>query len=223
MFEQEIELEKRQSATVPLLLIVALIVAVVGVAMYYVIESRKVLGTAEAANLAISLLNAQGPATVTFQAGLVKEQFNEGPRDARYRLLEKLGIVKLGKSKGPKTPVALTPKGTELLKQITGVKQSKDTEGNETYIVPLAARRLVDVSGVTMTGTGRATVEYTWQWEPNALGEGFDASGDGVGSFNTWDRATLIDKYGVRFYHDAPARVAIAVVKTSQGWQVATE
>ena len=41
MFEQEIEMEKHQSAVVPLLLIAGLIVAVVGVAGYFLIQNHK--------------------------------------------------------------------------------------------------------------------------------------------------------------------------------------
>lgn len=47
MFEQELELEKRSSSIVPLLLIVTLIVAIAGVSLYFVLESRRVLTTAE--------------------------------------------------------------------------------------------------------------------------------------------------------------------------------
>ena len=36
MFEQELELEKRSSSIVPLLLIVTLIVAIAGVSLYFV-------------------------------------------------------------------------------------------------------------------------------------------------------------------------------------------
>jgi hypothetical protein len=43
MFEQEVEMEQRQSSVVPLLLIIAMIVAFVGVAGYYVAQNRKVL------------------------------------------------------------------------------------------------------------------------------------------------------------------------------------
>ena len=39
-------------------------------------------------------------------------------------------------------------------------------------------------------------------------GDLFDAAGPAVKAFNTWDRSTLIDKYGANFYHDpAPTRV----------------
>ena len=41
MFEQELEMEQRQSSVVPLLLIIAMIMAFVGVAGYYVVQNRK--------------------------------------------------------------------------------------------------------------------------------------------------------------------------------------
>jgi len=66
MFEQEVEMEKRQSS---LLLVVALVVATVGAAVYFLIQSRQVLTTQEATNLAIEVLKAQGPATDKFHTG----------------------------------------------------------------------------------------------------------------------------------------------------------
>lgn len=223
MFEQEVELEKRQSAAVPLLLIAMLIIVIVGFAGYYVIESRKVLTTPDAANLVIDVLKTQGPTTVSFHTGMIKERADENPRDPRYRLLQKVGVLEVGKAKGATTPVVLSPRGSELLKQIAGVKQSTEANGNEAYVVPLAFRKLVDVSNVTMTGMGRATVQFTWQWEPNALGDSFDTAGPNLKSFSTWDRQTLIENHGARFYHETPTKVVIAVKKTPQGWRVATE
>lgn len=223
MFEQEVELEKHQSAAVPLLLIVTLILVVLGFAGYYVLEGRKVLTTPEAAAVVIESLAAQGPTTVSFHTGLIKPYTGESPRDARYRLLERAGVVKVGDAKGPKVPIELTPQGSDLLKQISGVKQSKELDGNDAYVVPLATRRLADIASVTMNGIGRATVEYTWKWEPNALGERFDTAGADMKSFSTWDRQALIDKHGARFYHEAPTKVVIALVKSGQGWQVAME
>jgi flagellar basal body-associated protein FliL len=70
MFEQEIEMEKRTSSIVPLLLIVSLIVAVVGVSIYFVIQSRKVLTTAEANSVVTGILDGQGPITLRFQTGI---------------------------------------------------------------------------------------------------------------------------------------------------------
>jgi hypothetical protein len=48
----------------------------------------------------------------------------------------------------------------------------------------------------------------------------FDVSGTLVKSFNTWDRATLIQKYGANFYRGEPTRAVIALVKTDKGWQI---
>jgi hypothetical protein len=223
MFEQEIEMEKHESSVVPLLLISVLILAVVGAAAYFVIESRQVLAAPEATRIVTQVIQAQGPATVYFHTGKVQPSLNDKPQDPHYRLLEKLGLVTVGKPKGVAYPVALMPKGEELLKQLPGVKQTTEKDGTVAYLVPLADRKLVSISKITMTGTGRATVEYIWKWEPNVLGESFDASGAAVKSFNTWDRGTLIQKHGAGFYHDPPQRAAIATVKEDKGWQLATE
>ena len=56
MFEQELEMEKQESSIVPLLLILALIVTVVGVAGYYLVQNRKVLSMQEATQVAASVL-----------------------------------------------------------------------------------------------------------------------------------------------------------------------
>lgn len=223
MFEQEIELEKRESGVLPLLLMVALIVALVGVAAYFLRESRRVLAKPEAAAAITAILNKQAPPTVTFHTGLVKEGYSESPLDVRYRLLEKAGVITITKAKGYKDLVKLTNKGSELVKQIPGVKESKDPDDTEAYEVPLAARKLFEISKITMNGPERASVQFAWQWDPNALGQSFDAAGPLLAKFNTFDRVALIDKYGARFYHDAPIKVTVALVKGDKDWQPAVE
>ena len=227
MFEQEIEMEKHESSVVPLLLISVLILAVVGAAGYFVYQSRQVLPVSQANRIATDVLLGLGPATVHFHTGKVQASVSDKPEDPHYRLLEKLGLVTVGKPKPSgylfAYPVALTPKGEQLLKQIPGVMESREKDGTESYVVPLAERKLVEISKITMTGTGRGDFEYTWKWEPNVLGESFDAAGPEVRSFNTWDRAILIQKYGVGFYHDPPQKAMIAVMKGDRGWQIATE
>jgi biopolymer transport protein ExbD len=64
MFEQELEMEQRQSSVVPLLLIIAMILAFVGVAAYYIVQNQKVLPTAEAGNLIAASLKKDGPVTI---------------------------------------------------------------------------------------------------------------------------------------------------------------
>src|SRR3954449_12460928 len=81
MFEQEIEMEKSQSSVVPLLLIVCLIVSVVGVAGYYLVQSRKVVSKQEATSIVTASLKQQGPATIQFRTGMVKASVADKPHD----------------------------------------------------------------------------------------------------------------------------------------------
>jgi hypothetical protein len=226
MFEQEIELEKRESSVVPLLLIVSLILVVVGVAGYYLLQSRKVLTSQDAADIATQALKAQGPATLHFHVGMVTASMDEKPHDPHYRLLEKAGIIKLGKDTGKwgtTTPVALTKEGERLLAEVPDVTRIKEKDGTEAITVPLAERRLVSVSNLNTPTPSRGTFDFTWKWDPNKVGNLFDASGSMVKSFNTWDRSTLIQKYGANFYHGEPTKVTLAVMKSDKGWQIATE
>src|SRR5579864_1376127 len=142
MFEQELEMEKRESSVVPLLLIVVLILSIVGVAIYFLLQSRQVLSDQEARDAIVSSLKSMGPVTIHFETGLVKSSVEEKPHDPNYRLLEKAGLIKLGKDQGWKTPVALTPKGRDLLEGIAGVNKSKDKDGSDIYMVPVAERKL---------------------------------------------------------------------------------
>ena len=222
MFEQEIEMEKRNSSVLPLLLIVLLIFGVVGIAGYFLVQSRKVLSPGEANLAVVGVLDGQGPITVRFQTGVVKG--GDNPHDPQYRLLERAGYLKIGKDRTDgKTPISLTPKGEAFLGGVSGVKRSTNKDGVAEYAVPMAQRKLVKINEITMLTPYKATVEYTWKWETNQAGELFDAAGPAVKAFNTWDRSTLIDKYGAHFFHDAPTKVTMALMKTEKGWRLATE
>ncbi|HXY03201.1 MAG TPA: hypothetical protein VEI49_06450 [Terriglobales bacterium] len=227
MFEQELELEKQESSIVPLLLIVALILTVVGVAGYYLIQNRKVLSMEEATQVAASVLKQQGTVTLRFHTGLVKSSVDDNPQGPHYRLLDKTGLVVVGKAQGAygtTYPIALTTAGQEFLKRIDGVTTAKEKDGTEVYEVPVAERKLVAVSDIKMLSPTRANVSMSWNWKTTPMGELLDASGPTVKSFNTWDRSTLIDKYGANFYHAAPTQVTISLAKADNGtWQVATE
>jgi hypothetical protein len=223
MFEDELELEKKSSSVVPLLLIVGLILAIVGVAGYYIMESRRVMTSAEATDLVTATLKAQGPVMVHFHTGLVKASVDEKPRDPHYRLLEKAGIVKLGKDKSYSTPVSLTPAGEKLLAEIPGVQKEKDKDGTDKYLVPAASKSLVGITKITMQSPTRAVVEYTWKWDTNRVGDIFDASGELVKGFNTWDRSRLIEKYGANFYHNQPSKGTLVALRNNNHWQLAPE
>jgi hypothetical protein len=227
MFEQELELEKQESSIVPLLLIVALIVTVVGVAGYYLIQNRQVLSMQEATQVAASVLKEQGPVTLRFHTGLVKSSVDDNPQGPHYRLLEKAGLVVIGKAQGAygaTYPIALTGTGQEFLKRIDGVTSVPEKDGTQLYQVPVAERKLVAVSNIKMLSPTRANVTMSWNWKTTPLGDLLDASGPTVKAFNTWDRSTLIQKYGANFYHAAPTEVTISLAKADNGtWQVATE
>ena len=158
---------------------------------------------------------------------MVKGSVDDKPHDPNYKLLEKAGLIKLGKDTGAYgtiTPVALTLEGQRLLGEIPGVTKTKEKDGTDIYLIPIAERKLVGISNVKMINPERAVIDFTWKWEPNKLGNLFDASGSMVKSFNTWDRATLIQKYGANFYHGDPTSVSLLVVKDEKlGWQVAFE
>ena len=222
MFEQELEMEKKSSSIIPLFLIVGLIVGIVGVSLYFVIESRKTLSTAEATPLVVALLHGQKPATLQFETGNIKAEVSDKLREPHYRLLEKEGYLKIGKPSSSKTPVSLTPQGQAFLSEIAGVKQSKNKDGNDEYAVPLGQRKLVEVSKVTMESANKAIIEYSWKWEPTKAGDLLDAAGPAVKQFNTWERTTLIDKYGAAFYHGEPTKVVVTLVKNYYGWKVAS-
>jgi hypothetical protein len=222
MFEQELAMEKKSSSIIPLLLIVGLIVGIVGVSLYFVVESRKVLSTAEATPIVLALLD-QKPATLRFETGNINADESEKLREPHYRLLEKEGYLKIGKQSASKTPVSLTPQGQALLAEIAGVKQSKNKDGNDEYAVPLGKRKLVEVSKVTMLSGNKAVIEYSWKWEPTKAGDLLDAAGPAVKQFKTWERATLIDKYGAAFYHGEPTKVVVTLAKNYYGWKVTTD
>ena len=223
MFEQELAMEKKSSSIIPLLLIVGLIVGIVGVSMYFVIESRKVMSTAEAAPIVKALLEGQKSAVLHFETGNITAEESGQLREPNYRLLEKEGYLKIGKQSASKTPVSLTPQGQAFLAEIVGVKQSKNKDGNDEYAVPMGKRKLVEVSKVTTLSANKAVIEYFWKWEPTKAGDLFDASGPAVKQFNTWDRTALIDKYGAAFYHGDPTKVTVTLVKNYYGWKVSTE
>ena len=223
MFEQELELEKKTSSIIPLLLIVALIVAIAGVSLYFVLDSRKVLSAAEVSPIILASIEGQSPATLHFATGSLGTEIDQKPHDPQYRLLEKEGYLKLGKDAKFKTPVALTSKGEAWLGEIPGVKKSRNKDNNDEYVVPLAQRKLAELGKITMISPSKATVEYSWKWETTKAGDLFDAAGPAVKAFNTWDRSTLIDKSGANFYHAAPTKVTVLLVRSPKGWEISNE
>ncbi|HYN16075.1 MAG TPA: hypothetical protein VES66_09860 [Terriglobales bacterium] len=221
MFEEELKLQKESSYFVPLVMVLVLIAVIVGAIGYWVVPHS--LSQPQAAGLVSAYLKGQGPATVHFHVGVLKPSVDEKIRDPHYRLLEKAGILKLGKAKGDTVSVAFAPEGERKLAAIPGVVKTRNSDGSDAYTVPLADRQLAAVSKVTMSGRDVAYVQFTWKWAPNELGNAFDAAGPLAKSFNTWDRSTLIQNYGVAFYHVEPAQASLTFVRGDKGWRLAAE
>jgi hypothetical protein len=224
MFEAEVEMERR-SSFLPMLLLVCLVAAIAGMVAYVVfqVRSKTPLSAQEANGIVAAALQGPGPAVIHFRSGLVVSSVAEKPGDPNYRLLEKAGIVKLAKALRGAELISVTPGGERLVTAIPGFKKWKEADGTFTYQVPLAQRQLVRIAVITMIGVNNATVEYSWKWVPNQMGDLFDAGGPLVKGFNLWDRQTLINKYESDFYHASPTKSTLALARTDQGWKISTQ
>ena len=217
LFAAEIEMEKKSSNFVPLVFILGLVLVVGGAIFYFVKGARDVLTVPVATTAINRVLQTQGPSTVRFSTGTVVSNMNEKPMDPHYKLLAKAGIITT-KPKGYNSLiVALNPAGEKLFSEIPGVQKSTNADKTVTYVVPLAERKLVSVNNVTMVKPHLAKVDYAWRWEPNRLGKEFDASGDLVKSFASWERATLIKSYGADFFTGPPTKTSIVLMEGNDG------
>jgi hypothetical protein len=217
MFAAEVEMEKKSSNLGPLIMIAALVFVVGGTLFFFFKTSREVLTVPAATNSVNEILKSEGGGTIHFSTGAIASSVNEKPMDPHYKLLAKAGILTIKPKSWNSIYSAMTPAGEKVLAEIKGVDKGKSSDGNTTYVVPLAERKIVAIDKVTMIKPHLARVEYTWKWEANRLGREFDASSDIVHSFNTWDRGTLIKDYGVDFYSAAPTKASTVLVETKDG------
>ena len=116
MFEAEVEMERR-SSFLPLVLMMCLVTAIVGLAAYVLLQVRErtPLSTQQASGIVAATLQGPGPAIIHFRTGLVKPSTDVKPGDPNYRLLEKAGIVKLAKAPRGSVLVSITPEGEHLM------------------------------------------------------------------------------------------------------------
>jgi hypothetical protein len=217
LFAAEVEMEKKSSNFGPLLMVLVLVLAVGGTIFYFIKTSREVLTKPVATNAISQILKSQAGGTVHFSVGTIVASVNEKPMDPHYKLLAKAGILTIKPKSWNSIYSNLTPAGEKILGEIKGVDSEKNPDGTTTYVVPLAERKIVAIDQITMIKPHLARVNYTWKWEANRLGQEFDASGDAVHSFNTWDRGTLIKDYGVDFYSAAPTKASVVLVETKDG------
>ena len=217
MFAAEVEMEKK-SSNLGVYIMVAALLAVVGGTIFYFVKTARAVLTVPVATTAVNqIMQEQGGGQVAFSVGTVVSSVNEKPNDPHYKLLAKAGILDV-KQKSYNTIVAtVTPAGEKVLSEIPGVQKSKNVNGYVNYSVPLAVRQIVEIESITMIKPHLARVNYSWKWVPNRLGKEFDASGDLVHQFNTWERGTLINTYGVNFYSAAPTRASVVLMETKDG------
>lgn len=217
LFAAEVEMEKKSSGFGVYIMIAALLAVVGGAIFYFVRTAQNVLSEPKATVAIDNILKAQGEGKIQFSVGTVVSSVNEKPNDPHYKLLAKAGILNV-KQKSYNTIIAeVTPAGQKVLGDIPGVEKDKSPDGNVTYSVPLAERKLVQIDKITMIKPQLARVDYTWKWQPNRLGKDFDASSNLVHEFNTWDRGTLIKSYGVDFYSGAPTKASVTLLESKDG------
>lgn len=218
MFEEEIELEKKEGSAfgpvIIILLLVGLFVGGIGVVVYQSKESLK----PEQATAAIEAkLNSAAPVSITFHVGNVSYSAGDKPTDAQYKLFEKAGFLKIGKGKGYAAQVDLTPTGKQFLASLPDGKGVPEKNGTTGYTLQLASRKLVSVGKVAKLGQHKFQVQYTWAWQTTKSGELFDVAGNLVQSLPSYERSMLIDHHGANYYHAAPAQATIQLIKDSNG------
>jgi len=220
MFEQELEMEQKEGRGFgPIIIIVLMIVALVGGVGYMVVQSTRTLKPAEASSVIEAGIKAQSPAVVKFHTGHITPSMSDSPDHPQYTLLTNLGLMTFKKDKKTTAAdVALTPEGESKIGAVPGLEKKSEADGQVAYVVPLATRKFVRIENITKLGTGRFQVEYSWQWQPNQLGDLFDATGPAVQKFNAWDRSQLIDKFGSDFYHGEPTKTTVVVTRGDGGW-----
>ncbi len=225
MFEEELELEnesKTLSFKSSFLYIFLILLLVIAGVFYAIFRSEKDLTPDDAKAVLSATLNARAPVFVRFRVGALKGSVDVKTRDPHYRLLEKLGYVKLSPGKDNAMTVALTPLGEETFPKLPEFKKSSQADGSEAFDVPLAKRELVSVKSVTTTSPGNAKVTYEWTWVPNQIGQQFDAESDAVQKFNAWDRQTLIKSYGVDFYKQNKIET-VSMTRSKGTWKIVEE
>jgi hypothetical protein len=220
MFEQEIEMEKKEgSSFAPILIILLLLGLFIGGLGVVIFQSKQTVRPEEATAAIETKLKSAAPVSITFLTGNVSLTAADSPNDPHYKLLEKAGIIQIAKPKADSARVDLTPAGKELLASVPNVIGVPAKGGTTSYTLPLASRKLVSVGKVTKLTQEKFQVQYTWAWQPTKAGELFDIPGKFVQSLSTYERGMLIDQHGANYYHAVPTQTAIVLFRGDHGWE----
>lgn len=218
MFEQEVQAEGRFWSVGPMMLIAAIWLTIIGTGYYVFHEARKGMSEAEARHKVEAMLEQRGPATVHFRTGLVTANGTDKPGDPQYALLERAQIITSVKRDNG-AQVNLTEYGAKLVRDIEGTNHTHNSDGTESYVVPLATREVIAVTGVNVLSPSSANIHYTWKWRPTAMGDVFDLAGNYMTGFDVWQRDALAKGYGADLYHRAPVQDEF---NATSGWQLAS-
>lgn len=222
MFEQEIEMEKREGSSFgPILIIFLLVGLFVGGFGVVIFQSKQVLKPEEASAPIQTKLAAE-TVNVTFHTGNLSYGAADNPANPQYKLLEKAGVLKMGKGKGYTAQVDLTPAGKQLVASFANVSGLPDKNNTTIYTLPLASRKLVSVGKITKLGPQKFQVQYTWVWQTTKAGDMFDIAGKLVQNLPSYDRSVLIDQHGANYYHSDPAQAVMVLAKGDKGWERAS-
>lgn len=216
MFEQQMELDKKEGSGIGIVTIIVLLVAVVvGGVVMGIKESMQTMSADEARTQLAAKLSAETPATTQFHLGTLPYAGLDKPSDSQYALLEKAGLLRRKKVGGatPAAKVDLTPAGQKLLAAIPGVQKMTEHDGTTRYSVPLASKKLTAVDKIVKKDWRHFEVTYHWQWQPTAAGELFDIHSHLVQSLPLYERSTLIDQHGAAYYRAAPSEAKIVLTK----------
>ncbi len=201
-----------------MMLIAAIFLTMIGTAVYVFHEARKGMSEAEARHTVEAMLEQRGPATVRFRTGLVTPTATDKPGDLQYALLERAEIVTSVKRDNG-VQVNFTEYGAKLVRGIEGTTHTHNSDGTEEYVVPLAKREVLTVTGVNVLSPSSASIHYTWQWQPTPMGDVFDLAGNYMNGFDVWQRDALAKGYGADLYHRAPVQDEY---NATSGWQLAS-
>jgi hypothetical protein len=219
MFEQAIEMEKKEGSWfAPLLIILVLVGVFVGGFFVVIFQGKQTLKPEEAASAIDARLKTSAPVTVTFHTGVVSYTAADKPSDPQYKLFENAGILTIAKAKGYAAQVDLTPAGKQFLASLANVQVQPDADNTTTYTLPLASRKLVSVNKVLKLTSDRFQVEYTWAWQTTKAGDMFDIPGRLVQELPSYERSVLIDQHGASYFHGEPSQATLLLMKRDKGW-----
>ncbi len=219
MFEQEIEMEKKEGSSFgPVLIILILVGLFVGSLGVVIFQSKRTLKPEEASAAIDKKLKTSPPVTVSFRTGSLSYDTADKSSDPQYKLLENAGILKIRKTKGYTAQVDLTPSGKEFLASLPNVQTMQNKDHTTVFVLPLASRKLVSVEKVTKLSPQKFQVQYRWKWETTKAGDMFDIDGKLVQSLPNYDRTILIDQHGANYYHGGPAVASILLTKGEGAW-----